>query len=216
MTPPAAGDGRPLVLHLVYRFDIGGLENGVVNLINHMPASAYRHAVIALTEVRRISAGASSATTSSSSRCTSRPATASRLYPRLLRLFRELRPAIVHTRNLAALECQVPPAGRRAGAHPRRAWPRHRRPGRHAPALPVAAPRVPAVRARTTSRCRATSRGYLEHARRCAARGASRRSTTASIPSASARRRRPRPRSPAARSPTRPCGSSAPSAACRR
>ena len=42
---------RPLVLHVMYRFDTGGLENGVVNLINHMPADAYRHAVLALTEV---------------------------------------------------------------------------------------------------------------------------------------------------------------------
>ena len=33
-----------------------------------------------------------------------------KLYPRLLQLFRELQPAIVHTRNLAALECQVPAA----------------------------------------------------------------------------------------------------------
>ena len=44
-------DSRPLVAHVVYRFDTGGLENGVVNLINHMPAQAYRHAVVALTEV---------------------------------------------------------------------------------------------------------------------------------------------------------------------
>ena len=40
----------PLVLHLVYRFDVGGLENGVVNLINHMPAGRFRHAVVALTD----------------------------------------------------------------------------------------------------------------------------------------------------------------------
>ena len=44
-------DPRPLVAHIVYRFDIGGLENGVVNLINHMPRDAYRHAVISLTEI---------------------------------------------------------------------------------------------------------------------------------------------------------------------
>lgn len=44
-------DSRPLVLHVVYRFDTGGLENGIVNLINHMPPHAYRHAVLALTEV---------------------------------------------------------------------------------------------------------------------------------------------------------------------
>jgi len=30
-------DNRPLVLHVMYRFDTGGLENGIVNLINHMP-----------------------------------------------------------------------------------------------------------------------------------------------------------------------------------
>ena len=49
MRPDA--DPRPLVAHVVYRFDTGGLENGVVNLINHMPEDAYRHAVVALTEV---------------------------------------------------------------------------------------------------------------------------------------------------------------------
>ncbi len=47
----AGTDARPLVLHVVYRFDTGGLENGIVNLIEHMPAQAYRHAVLALTEV---------------------------------------------------------------------------------------------------------------------------------------------------------------------
>jgi hypothetical protein len=44
-------DKRPLVLHGKYRFDTGGLENGIVNLINHMPADAYRHAVLALAEI---------------------------------------------------------------------------------------------------------------------------------------------------------------------
>src|SRR5690606_15855698 len=29
-----AGDERPLVMHVVYSFGVGGLENGVVNLIN--------------------------------------------------------------------------------------------------------------------------------------------------------------------------------------
>lgn len=44
-------DPRPLIAHVLHRFDVGGLENGVVNLINRMPADRYRHAVIALTEV---------------------------------------------------------------------------------------------------------------------------------------------------------------------
>ena len=103
-----AAPARPLVLHVVYRFDTGGLENGVVNLINHMPAGAYRHAVVALTEV----------VPTFSSRITRQdvefvslhkpPGHGARLYPRLARLMRQLKPDIVHTRNLAALECQVP------------------------------------------------------------------------------------------------------------
>ena len=98
---------QPLVLHVVYRFDTGGLENGVVNLINRMPASAYRHAVLSLTDV-----------TGFRSRVTrpdvefhalhKAPGHGIWLYPRLYRLFRQLKPAVVHTRNLAALECTVP------------------------------------------------------------------------------------------------------------
>jgi sugar transferase (PEP-CTERM/EpsH1 system associated) len=38
------------------------------------------------------------------------PGHAFRLYPPLLKLFRQWRPSIVHTRNLAALECQLPAA----------------------------------------------------------------------------------------------------------
>ena len=49
--PLMQDDRRPLVLHVMHRFDMGGLENGVVNLVNHMPAHSYRHAVLALTEV---------------------------------------------------------------------------------------------------------------------------------------------------------------------
>lgn len=100
-------DTRPLVVHVVYRFDTGGLENGVVNLINHMPGNAYRHAVLALTDV-----------TDFRERVRRRdvefialkkpPGHGIWLYPRLYRVFRQLRPAIVHSRNLAALEVQVP------------------------------------------------------------------------------------------------------------
>jgi sugar transferase (PEP-CTERM/EpsH1 system associated) len=100
-------DTRPLVVHVVFRFDVGGLENGVVNLINHMPADAYRHVIIALTEitdfrqrivhdnVRFISLHKP-------------PGHLFSLYPHLFRLFRELKPSIVHSRNLAALEVTVP------------------------------------------------------------------------------------------------------------
>lgn len=106
----SGADRRPLVLHLVYRFDTGGLENGVVNLINHMPADACRHAVVALTEVVPTFARRIHRPDVQFVSLHKPPGHAVKLYPRLYRLFRELRPDVVHTRNLAALECQVPAA----------------------------------------------------------------------------------------------------------
>ncbi|MDE2298760.1 MAG: TIGR03088 family PEP-CTERM/XrtA system glycosyltransferase [Burkholderiales bacterium] len=107
LTQSTAADRRPLVLHIVYRFDVGGLENGVVNLINEMPAGAYRHAVLALTEatdfrhrIRRDDVPVIA--------LHKPPGHGFWLYPTLFRLMRQWHPAIVHTRNLAALEAVVP------------------------------------------------------------------------------------------------------------
>jgi sugar transferase (PEP-CTERM/EpsH1 system associated) len=100
-------DNRPLVAHVVYRFDTGGLENGIVNLINHMPASSYRHAVVALTEVTDFSKRITRADVEFIS-LHKQPGHGVWLYPKLYRLFKQMRPAIVHTRNLAALEAQAP------------------------------------------------------------------------------------------------------------
>ena len=100
-------DMRPLVAHVMYRFDTGGLENGIVNLINHMPEEAYRHAVIALTDItdfrNRIHRSDVEFIALNKS-----PGHVLWIYPQLYRLFRELKPAIVHTRNLATLEVAVP------------------------------------------------------------------------------------------------------------
>ena len=80
----------------------------MVNLINHMPMQAYRHAVVAITEVvpafsariRRQDVQFHSL---------HKPAGhGTKIYPQLYRLLRQLRPTVLHTRNLAALECQVP------------------------------------------------------------------------------------------------------------
>lgn len=97
-------------MHVVYRFDTGGLENGVVNLINHMPAGAYRHAVVALTEVAEAFASRVRRSDVAYVSLHKPPGHGAKLYPRLAALMRDMRPAVVHTRNLAALECQVPAA----------------------------------------------------------------------------------------------------------
>ena len=100
-------DQRPHVVHVMYRFDTGGLENGVVNLINHMAADAYRHTIVALTDVTdfrlRITRGDVAFIA-----LRKPPGHGVWQYPRLFKLFRRLRPDIVHTRNLAALEAQLP------------------------------------------------------------------------------------------------------------
>jgi sugar transferase (PEP-CTERM/EpsH1 system associated) len=103
----APDDRRPLIAHIVYRFDVGGLENGVVNLINGLPRESYRHAVVALTDVtdfrHRIRRDDVRFVA-----LNKRPGHGLKLFPALFRLFRELRPTIVHTRNMAALEASVP------------------------------------------------------------------------------------------------------------
>jgi sugar transferase (PEP-CTERM/EpsH1 system associated) len=100
-------DTRPLIAHVVYRLDVGGLENGLVNLINRLPANAYRHAIVSLTEVTDFSKRISRDDVRLFA-CNKGAGHLYRLYPRLFRLFRALAPQIVHTRNLAALEATVP------------------------------------------------------------------------------------------------------------
>lgn len=102
-------DTRPLIAHVLYRFDTGGLENGVVNLINRLPPERFRHAVIALTEItefsRRIQRDDVQLIALSKP-----PGQGFRMFPRMRSLLREMQPAIVHTRNLGALEMSVPAA----------------------------------------------------------------------------------------------------------
>ena len=100
------GINPPLIAHIVHRFDVGGLENGVVNLINRIPSDQYRHAIIAMTEY-----------TEFSKRLTNPNVTLYAVhkgegkglgaYLRLWRLLRKLRPDIVHSRNLSAIEAAV-------------------------------------------------------------------------------------------------------------
>lgn len=102
----SAETARPLIAHVVFRFDYGGLENGVVNVVNGLPEGLFRHAIIALTDAsdfqRRIRRQDVSVHTLNK-RAGKDPAS----YMRLFRLLRQLRPAIVHTRNLGTLDCTL-------------------------------------------------------------------------------------------------------------
>ena len=99
---------RPLVVHVIFRFAVGGTENGMVNLINQMPQAAYRHAIVSLTDVDEAFSARLRRPDVELISLHKPPGHGYKLYPRLYRLFRQLRPAIVHTRNLAALESMFP------------------------------------------------------------------------------------------------------------
>lgn len=98
----------PLIMHMVYRFGVGGLENGVVNLVNRMPRQRWRHAIVSLTDISGQFAERVQRDDVRFIELGKRPGHLLRDYPRLYRLFRSLQPAVVHTRNLAALEAVVP------------------------------------------------------------------------------------------------------------
>ncbi|NOV28402.1 TIGR03088 family PEP-CTERM/XrtA system glycosyltransferase [Methylomonas sp. ZR1] len=96
----------PLIVHIIYRLGIGGLENGLVNIINNLPEDSYRHAIICLAD-----------STEFSQRIKRQDVIVHQLHKRpgqdwksfytVYRLLKQLQPAIVHTRNLAAIEYQV-------------------------------------------------------------------------------------------------------------
>lgn len=94
---------RRRVLHVVYSFAVGGLENVIVQLINRLPADQFEHVVLSLTTISDFK----NRITQPGVRFIElhkQPGHAVPLYPRIYKLLRELKPDVVHTCNLAALE----------------------------------------------------------------------------------------------------------------
>lgn len=101
-----ADAAAPLVVHIIYALGTGGLENGLVNIINRSPPARFRHAIVCLTEsgqfADRITAPGVEVIA-----LHKQPGSDLAVYWRLWRELRRLRPSIVHSRNLAALEAQL-------------------------------------------------------------------------------------------------------------
>src|SRR5262252_2355996 len=100
-----------LVVHIVHYLVVGGLENGIVNLVNE-PQAGQRHAVICLTY-----GGANRARIRSDVPVFELGKAEGhdvRSFVRLIALLRRLRPDVVHTRNWAAFDGIL--AARLAGA----------------------------------------------------------------------------------------------------
>lgn len=113
----------PLIAHVIFSLGVGGLENGVVNLINTMPEENYRHAIICIKNA-----------TDFRQRIKKQNVAIYELhkqeghdfgaYLRMYRLLKQIKPAIVHTRNLAAIEYQLPAwlAGVKHRVHGEHGW----------------------------------------------------------------------------------------------
>jgi sugar transferase (PEP-CTERM/EpsH1 system associated) len=93
---------KATIAHLIYRFDIGGLERVMVNCINAMQNSDYKHVVIALTEVSDFSTHLHENVEVYQLDKKSGKDLAS--HWRLFKLLRKIKPNILHTYNLAAIE----------------------------------------------------------------------------------------------------------------
>jgi len=100
-------DEVPLVLHVIHALGTGGLENGLINIINRTPRNRYRHAIVCLTETGSFENRLehSDVAVLSLHRQSGQDFS---LYWKLWKLFSRMKPAIVHTRNLSALEAQIP------------------------------------------------------------------------------------------------------------
>ncbi|MCX7098446.1 MAG: TIGR03088 family PEP-CTERM/XrtA system glycosyltransferase [Methylococcales bacterium] len=96
---------QPLIAHVLFRLGTGGLENGVVNLINNMPEDKYRHVVICMTDHTDFRDRLKKADVAVYC-LNKKPGQDYAVYWRLWKLLRTLKPSILHTRNLSALEAQ--------------------------------------------------------------------------------------------------------------
>ena len=190
----------PLIVHVVYRLAVGGLENGVVNLINRLPRAILApHGRVADRRRRRLRR-AHLPRRRALHRAAQGSGSRGPALPEAVALLRELEAG--HRAHAQSRRARSRAAGlgrRRPGARPRRARPRRRRPRRLERALPAGAAPVPSLRDALRGAV-ARSRTLPARARRRAGRRGSSRSTTASTPRAFVPRRADAPRSTAARS----------------
>lgn len=104
----------PLIVHLIHRLDVGGLENGLINLINHLPPERYRHAIVCLESASDFRQRIQRPGVEIISLNKQRGKDWSH-YLRLFHTLKRLHPSLIHTRNLAGIEAQLLAAA--AGVH---------------------------------------------------------------------------------------------------
>ncbi|MBT3067040.1 TIGR03088 family PEP-CTERM/XrtA system glycosyltransferase [Rhodoferax sp. U11-2br] len=92
------------IVHLVYRFAAGGLENVIVQLVNGLSPDRFSHTVVALTTVDADFAKRINRSGVQVIALHKPPGQPFKLYPAVYKLLRQLKPDVFHSCNIAALE----------------------------------------------------------------------------------------------------------------
>ncbi|MEQ9058212.1 MAG: TIGR03088 family PEP-CTERM/XrtA system glycosyltransferase [Gammaproteobacteria bacterium] len=112
------------VAHVLYRFGIGGLENGIVNLVNGLDAGGYEHHLVSLTAHDPTYLARLRTSNWAVHDLHKRPGQDPAVWGRMWQTLRAIRPHVLHTRNLGALEMQLVglAAGVRGRVHGEHGW----------------------------------------------------------------------------------------------
>jgi sugar transferase (PEP-CTERM/EpsH1 system associated) len=97
----------PLIVHLIYRYAMGGMEIQLTERLNRMPEQQYRHAVITLAGIDREFVKHLKRPDVAMYDLGKQPGLSLGTHLGLWRLLRSLRPAVLHTYNLSAMEYGV-------------------------------------------------------------------------------------------------------------
>jgi sugar transferase (PEP-CTERM/EpsH1 system associated) len=113
----------PLVLHVIHHLVVGGMENGLVNLINRMPPQRFRHAVACVEDYSAFRQRLQRPDVEVIAMNRSRIGVWA-LRREFHRLCKRLRPALVHTRGQSGLDALLPArvAGVRRCVHGEHGW----------------------------------------------------------------------------------------------
>jgi sugar transferase (PEP-CTERM/EpsH1 system associated) len=114
---------QPLILHVIHHLVMGGMETGLVNLINCMPPSRLRHAVVCVEDYSEFRQRITRPDTELYALHRSKVGVG-RMRKALFQLCRGLRPEVVHSRNLSGLDALVPArfAGVQRCVHSEHGW----------------------------------------------------------------------------------------------
>jgi sugar transferase (PEP-CTERM/EpsH1 system associated) len=113
----------PLVLHVIHHLVVGGMENGLVNLINRMPPQRFRHAIACVEDYSDFRQRLQRPDVEVFALKRSRIGVWA-LRRELYQLCKRLRPALVHTRGQSGLDALLPArlAGVRHSVHGEHGW----------------------------------------------------------------------------------------------